>query len=358
MCEPERVDVEPADKSSNGGVFLDAWGEIRCLWQLFDHGKDSILAGVPSEVLVEPIRQVMNRVSNGGPLTLRRLEAEFMLRPTAMVRSAAGMTPEWISKLEASSKQKKALYVYRCVAGPEPTSQLMPGDILLAVEGTPVTSLRSLERFCAHHDSVTLTVLRDGLISNMRVSTTVVDGSGCSNEVVIFNGLCLHATHSAVQQLGFLPQNGSDVFCSFIMKGSPGYEFSASAKWLLRVNSDEIRTLADVLTVAAHVKDREYVRLTMQCVFTGQVEVFTVKTDNHFFPVERFAHEGFNWQRSVLQDAAPHTAPRLKRQSSLVMFHAPQVAATEAPSLPSAWIGVAAAAVIVLAAAWARRNRH
>jgi hypothetical protein len=90
----------------------------------------------------------------------------------------------------------------------------------------------------------------------------------------VWNGLCLHTTYTAVRQLGFLPEDKEcDVFCSQTLKGSPGRQIEATSKWLLQINGMRIRTLDDVLTAAAAISDREYVRLCMQDVFSGTKQV-------------------------------------------------------------------------------------
>ena len=237
---------------------------------------------------------------------------------------------------------------------------VLQGDIILAADGSTITTLRELETYCMFKEEVRLTVLRDGAEMETTVRTGLVDGSGTSMDMVvrvaaavacwlswwpnrcalfgslpslvslllcypstpqIWNGMCLHSTHTAVLQLGFTPEHNCDVFCSFTLKGSPGREIPATAKWLLRINGTDVSTLDDVLQVATRIGDRQYVRLTLQDVFSGTKQVYTLKTDKHFFPIQRFSHNRqFEWERSVL--TAPYTccAPQLKRQTSLLQF--------------------------------------
>jgi hypothetical protein len=101
-----------------------------------------------------------------------------------------------------------------------------------------------------------------------------------------------------------------DVFVSLALKGSPARQEDSTAKWLLQVtcegwlrscwthtpavsllldprlpstfgaphpftqiNGKGVRSLDDVLAVATTIHDREYVRLTMQDVFSGVSQV-------------------------------------------------------------------------------------
>jgi hypothetical protein len=101
--------MDPGDRNSRGGVFLDSSGQVRCVWSLFEDGTGLIQAGVPTKGIVEPIRQVISRLTYGTPITLRALEAELMLRSLADARLAFGLPLDWISKMEKASSGKKVV---------------------------------------------------------------------------------------------------------------------------------------------------------------------------------------------------------------------------------------------------------
>ena len=77
-----------------------------------------------------------------------------------------------------------------------------------------------------------------------------------------------------MKQLGFTPKlPDCDVFCSLALKGSAGRNEDVTSKWLLQVNGTAVKTIDDVLVLAMSIKDRDYVRLTMQDVFSGTSQV-------------------------------------------------------------------------------------
>ncbi len=47
-----------------------------------------------------------------------------------------------------------------------------------------------------------MTVLRDGVEKVLHVKTALVDGSGTVMDLLVWNGLCLHTTYTAIKQLG------------------------------------------------------------------------------------------------------------------------------------------------------------
>ena len=61
----ERVLFEPSDDSSRGGVYVDWFGRVRCLWSLYDEGKAMIQAGTPMENIAE-VRAVLPTCSRVG----------------------------------------------------------------------------------------------------------------------------------------------------------------------------------------------------------------------------------------------------------------------------------------------------
>ena len=61
----ERVLFEPSDDSSRGGVYVDWFGRVRCLWSLYDEGKALIQAGTPMENIAE-VLAVLPKVFEGG----------------------------------------------------------------------------------------------------------------------------------------------------------------------------------------------------------------------------------------------------------------------------------------------------
>lgn len=329
----ERAEMDGVT-ACRGGVFVDRNCRVRALWSLTEDGKSLVHCGQPTAPLYRCLSQIVSRLRHPDTdVSARWLPAELLLRNLNDACTAFGLPAAWASRIAAIDRKKKdVVYVHRVAARSAAMEVLHSGDLVLAVAGRPVNTLAAVAEATGDQLEAELTVLRAGAVLDVRVPTDPVAGGGIV-DVVVWNGLVLHRTHPAVMQLGFTPDDDSDVFCSRTLKGAPGSSVQITGKWLLKVNDKPVPTLDALVSVVADIPDREYVRLTCLEMLSGRERVYTMKNDAVFSPMQRFTHtDEFEWQRRGLPEArrpAPAT-------SSVTRFL--PGGAAPAARLSSAWL--------------------
>jgi len=138
------------------GVLVDKGSRVRGLWASFatDNGRELVQQsrGVSADLVAETL-QILR---SGAPL--RSLEVEFAPQTLAAARGL-GLTDEWIRRVQqANPEARQVLSIARLVGGSDAAKQLLPGDVLLAVDGTTVTRFRDVERAVMNKDQVQATI--------------------------------------------------------------------------------------------------------------------------------------------------------------------------------------------------------
>ncbi len=126
------------------GVLADHDGQVRGLWAsfAFDNGRELVQQnrGINADLIAE----TLDRARRAAPL--HSLEVEFVTQTLAAARGL-GLSEKWIKRIEKSNPAKRqVLSVARLVGGSSAAELLQPGDILLAIDGHPVTEFRDVER--------------------------------------------------------------------------------------------------------------------------------------------------------------------------------------------------------------------
>ena len=120
---------------------------MRGLWASFayDNGRDLLQEsrGISADLIAE----TLDRARRNAPL--HSFESEFVAQTLAAARGL-GLSEEWIKRIEKSNPAKRqVLSITRLVGGSSAAQLLQPGDILLAIDGHPVTVFRDVERAVA-----------------------------------------------------------------------------------------------------------------------------------------------------------------------------------------------------------------
>ena len=162
------------------GVIVNRRGEVLAKWvsYAFRSGGEGgqFNRGVSAEVL----KEFVEFVRSGRPI--RSLEAELGYIPLFAARKL-GLDEEWLDRLEAHNpSNRRALSVARLVAGTPASETLENGDMILAVDGRPVTTFRELER-AVQKPEVTLTIWRNEQAMEVDVATVALGGEGISRAV-------------------------------------------------------------------------------------------------------------------------------------------------------------------------------
>jgi len=279
-----------------GGVLADEAGRVRALWAaLSAHGGGqprSFFAGIGAGTLrrfVEPLRA-------GRPVAFRELGAE--LRPLSLAEARGrGLSDARARALERHDPvRRQVLSVQRLVAGTDAASRLREGDLLLEVDGRPVTAFAEVER-AAQAESVELRALREGREETLRVATELRSGRG-TDRFLLWGGAVLQRPPRAVAAQRGIPARG--VYVSWFWYGSPaGAHGLRATRWITEVDGRPTPDLDAFLAAVSGREDRRAVRLRTRDL-EGREEVITLKLDLAYWPTVEFARGPGGWVRRPL----------------------------------------------------------
>jgi S1-C subfamily serine protease len=234
----------------------------------------------------------MSVIRNGG--TLRSLEAEL----SAVSMSAAlklGLSQRSLQRLQHHMPAgSQVLSVARLVAGTPAAQLLQTGDLILGIDGQPVTRFREVER-STQKPRVRLDVWRAGSELVFDLDTVVLNGRDI-DRILRWAGATLQAPHRALaSQRGLAPQG---VFVAYYLYGSPA---SRSGLWaprrIVEVDGQPTPDLDAFLAAVAGKPDRTAV-LLKTLTWNNAVEVITLKLDQHYWPTYDLRRTEAGWELS------------------------------------------------------------
>lgn len=296
------IELSDADDTL-GGVITDKKGRVFALWASFLDQREGERAfyGLPAEF----IRPVLDPILRGEEPTYRALGAEFNPLSLAKARDR-GLSDARIRQMIAHDPDgRHVLEVYRRWGGTPAHELLRDTDLLLAVDGRPLTRMWELEALY-ERASVQVTVLRDADELTFELPTTLLDGSGV-DRVVSWAGIIMHAPHHEVSaQQGI---KGDGVYIAWLWYGSPAARYELRpTRHIVQVDGTPTPDLDTLLQVVAGRRDGEPVRLTL-AKLDGSTTVQTLKLDLHYWPTQVFERDATEWTRRGYDAAAEGGSP-------------------------------------------------
>lgn len=282
------------DPPAVNGALVDGAGRIRAFWASFsydDNGQTrSFWRAIPAEVVQDAVALARSPAAN--PLRTLGWELATVSLPRALER---GLPESEAEKLVKSDPEHRTVLQIVKFELRDPLEQsLRTGDLLLAVDGAPVTRFRQVETLTAGRDRVTLTACRDGGLFEVSADLrplTAVD----VERVVSWAGVRLQAPDRSARLEGVLP--GHPYIVS-LESGSPaGRARLYAQRSVVRVDGVETPDLDAFL---AAVRDKGFgtsVRLEV-VDRRGERQVVVVEPDERFFPLEDVRRVDGHWERS------------------------------------------------------------
>jgi S1-C subfamily serine protease len=273
------------------GVLVDKKGRVAATWSSFvlQSGGDAAQfnRGVGSEV----VRQFVETVREGRPFY--SLEAEFVYSPLFAARKM-GVDEAWVSRLEKNNPvRRRALSISRLVAGSPASKLLKNGDMVLAIDGSVVTSFRELEA-AVQKPEVVVTVWRNDQVRDISVKTAALDGLGI-DRAISWAGALLQNPHRAMAAQRGVDTEG--VYVAYFSYGSPSTRYGLWAgRRVVEVNETPTADLQAFIDAVKGIKHRESVRLKTM-TWNGTAEVITLKLDNQYWPAYEIRRTADGWRR-------------------------------------------------------------
>lgn len=326
----EVIELDTDFGHSFSGVLADEFGRVKALWARFatqvKYGDTpaedmQFVRGIPIHAICEVLDKIL-KGNSGPPLlingikrnmpTVCILEAE--LYPTLLSKARSfGLSDSWVLALaKKDTVRRQVLRVKGCFAGSKAEKALEQGDMLLAIDGDPITCFKDVDHACnllnEHNntDGLKLTVFRQGMELVVSVGLDIRNGFG-TTRMVNWAGGIIQDSHPAVRALGFLPEEGHGVYINRWSHGSPAHRYGLYAlQWIVEINGKPTPDLDTFLEVTKELDHGTFVRVKT-VYLNGKPRVLTLKQDLHYWPSWelRFDPETATWRREVIKAYTP-----------------------------------------------------
>ena len=277
------------------GVLVDARGRVIALWSsfAFQAGAETVQdnKGVP----IELVEELLDLAREGRKL--HSIEVEWSRLPMSVGRKL-GLDTDRMRRFERHDPERRqVLSVLRTVAGSPAAEVLLPGDVLLGIDGRPATRFREVER-AVQHETVTLEVLRDGQVLTFDVGTVALEGLGV-RRAVMWAGALLQAPYREMSaQRGVEPYG---VYISYFAYGSPASRYGLYAgRRIVEVDGEATPDLDRLIDIVTNRPVDSPVRVTM-VTWNNSVEVVTLKLDPIYWPAYEIVYRDGDWQRIAIR---------------------------------------------------------
>lgn len=275
------------------GVLADKDGRIAALWTSFAYDDASRTQEAQRGIPVDVVEDMLHTVRSGT--SLRSLDVELV--PISLAQARRYKLPdEWTQKLSAvDPERREALAVMRLTADTPAEKVLQSGDLLLAMDGKPVTSFDAVEK-ASQQPNTTLTVLHAGQVKDIPVATVALDGKGTERMLIWAGALLQKPQHSASAQRG-VPASG--LLVGYYNFGSPASRYGLTAGLrVVAVNEQPTPDMDSFIAAVKDLKDRDNVRLTVRS-WDGAAQVITLKLDLRYWPTYEVSHTAQGWMRKA-----------------------------------------------------------
>jgi S1-C subfamily serine protease len=278
------------------GVLADDAGVVRGLWASFasDNGRELVQENraMPAELVAETLGLVRDGRS------LHSLEAELLPQSLAGARRL-GLSDAWVSRIaQANPAAHEVLGVVRLVGGSDAARVLQPGDLLLAIDGKPVTQFREVERAVVNQESANVTIWRVDHEQTFSIRTRALSGQDVER-VVQWAGATLQAPHRAISAQRGIASQG--VYVAYFQFGSPASRYGlVPGRRIVEVDGQPTPDLDAFLKLVVGRPDRSSLRIKTVS-WNGAPEVITLKLDRHYWPAYELVRGADGWERHSLE---------------------------------------------------------
>jgi S1-C subfamily serine protease len=284
------VELREAPPSANG--VLVRRGCVGAFWAAFSYsdGQQTRITwrAIPSEV----VQEMLELADGGAALRTAAWELSVVPLPRAAER---GLPPHVAEALVAHDPERRYVLQVDRIERDDPLAQVVqPGDLLVELEGEPVTRFREVEERMRGKNRVSVTVCRDGGLVEAEILPRPLASTDVER-VVAWAGVRLHTPDRSARLLGVPPRRP---YISWLESGSPAGRAGLRAQRTVTavdgVDTPDLDTFVRAVGAAG-----QSVRLDLVSR-TGEREVVTVEPDEAFFPTEEYVWVAGRWERHPL----------------------------------------------------------
>jgi len=288
-----------------GGVLTDRLGRVIAFWASFSSGSDAATEGFFGAIPTAHLERMVEPLRRGEPVDWHTVGLELEPLTLADARDR-GLTDPQAGRIERSDADSRRVFsVLRRSRGTPGDALFREGDLILAIDGRPVTRIRHLARLDRGRRAV-VEILRDGVEQTLEVAPQPMSGEG-TTRAVLWAGALLQAPHAVLSAQYQIPPGG--VYVSRHWFGSPSTRYKLDAtRRIVEVDGEPVADLDGFLALVAEKRDGDAVRLETVDL-DGKPSVITLKLDLQYWPtyeLRRSAEVG--WERLVPAPAIPPAA--------------------------------------------------
>jgi S1-C subfamily serine protease len=278
-----------------GGVLADRFGRVTAFWASFSSGSDAATEGFFGAIPTWHLERMIEPLRRGEPVAWHTVGLELEPLTLADARDR-GLTDRQARRIERSDPEnRRVLSVLRRSRGTPGDALFREGDLILAIDGRPVTRMRHLARLDRGRRAV-VEVLRDGVEQTLEVEPQPMSGDG-TTRAVLWSGALLQAPHPVLAAQYRIEPGG--VYVSRHWFGSPATRYRLEAtRRIVEVDGTPVSDLDGFLALVADKRDGDAVRLETVDL-DGRPAVITLKLDLEYWPTYELRRTGAGWERIV-----------------------------------------------------------
>ncbi len=287
LDDPERI---------VGGLLTDKKGVASALWASFydPASEERTFYGLPASYILP----VLDELRAGRTPVVHTLGADFATTSLVDAADLGASNARIAAQINHDGKKDvDFLSVTRTHGGAPASTLLRDADIVLAVDGEPVSRMSEIDALW-NRETVRLTVLRDAAEVEVDLPTLALDGLGV-DRVVIWAGMVLHASHPEVSAQQKLDPAG--VYVAWSWYGTPAARFGMRpTRRIVFVDDVPTPDLEQFVAAISGRKDGSDVRLTYQKL-DGSTDVATLKLDLRYWPTSELRLTKGVWVRTGIE---------------------------------------------------------
>ncbi len=278
----------------HNGVIVDKRGRVGALWASFSYTRGDDTLATNRALPVRHVRDVLALAR--GETASRSLGWDLgtLPLPDALER---GLPPAEADRLLAHDPDRRdVLQVVRVQRGDGLSEHVQPGDLVLAVGGTPVTRYAQIEDAISGRDVVALTVCRLGEVETVEVPTQRLPRVDI-DRVLLWSGVRIHSPHRAATMVGV---GAERPYIAWWESGSPAGRARVYPQRTIRsVDGVDVPDLDAFIEAVREVPDGTSLRLELETA-NGKRDVLTIEPDTRFWPTEELRWVDGQWVRTPL----------------------------------------------------------
>jgi S1-C subfamily serine protease len=273
------------------GILVNNANEVTALWSMFEERSGDEVSVVMGGISIEYVAELIALNESKKPIYSTDLNLTKIAPVDAL---KMGLPEEWLTKLAKQNPHTdKLLAVYNVAKSSKSAELFKRGDILLAVNDTPVSSFRQVE-LLSQVPEVAVTYFSEGKIHSKRLTTTLLSGQDIE-QVFYWSGLYLHSPHRAAQQQGNVSDDG--VYVASYSYGSPATRYGLYAmQRIVEIDGQPIKNTDDFVN-AVKGKDHRASVLIKTLDFRNNSKVITLRIDNNYWPFYEIKYQDGRWEK-------------------------------------------------------------